>query len=535
MQILHNAKIYTLSQKQTNATALVIDDHAPLEGRILAVGSDREILDVFGFRANIKDMNGAVILPGLTDAHVHFCYYAHSLIKIDLFNLSKSETLSRVAQRAKETPHGKWVLGHGFNQNNWTEGFPTAFDLDKVSPDNPVLLTSSSLHSAWCNTAALKTAGVTAATADPKNGRLGRKENGEPDGMLFETAESLISKSIPKPNLEENKKAIKIAQQQFWEMGLTGLHDFDGIPCFQALQALNKNSDLKLRISKTLPVDKLDHFIQSGIQSGFGDNLLRIGGIKVFADGALGPHTAAMLQGYEDQSENFGMLFMDGEELFEISRLAVQGGFSMAVHAIGDKANHEILKGFSQLRKFEQKNDIPHPRHRIEHVQLLHPDDLGELAKLDIIASMQPIHATADMKMADKYWGKRSRYGYAWKSLSQRGTHLALGSDAPVDSPNPFWGIHAAITRQRPDGSPGPEGWYPEERLSVGEAIAGYTTGPAYAAGMENRLGQLSPGFLADLIVLDNDPFTCKSAQIRDFKPKATMVGGDWMWENSEQ
>ena len=530
MQILHNAKIYTQDRKTPTATALVIDDHAPLAGRILAIGSDTEILDSFSHRAKIQDMQGAVILPGLTDAHIHFRYYAHSLSKIDIFEASKAETLRRVAERAKNSPPGKWVLGHGFNQNNWAEGFPTASDLDEVAPNNPVLLTSASLHSAWCNTVALKTAGITVATPDPKNGRIGRKENGEPDGMLFETSEHLVSKFVPKPSLHDDMEAMKVAQKQLWQYGLTGIHDFDRISCFKALQELHKSGDLKLRVSKTLPLEQLEPIIESGIRTGFGDDLLRIGGIKVFADGALGPQTAAMLEGYELDKENVGMLFLDGEEFFEKASMAANSGLSMTVHAIGDQANHEMLKGFDQLRKYEKANHLPHLRHRIEHVQLLHPDDFDKFSNLDIIASMQPIHATDDMDMADKYWGERAQNSYAWQTLKKKGARLAFGSDAPVDSPNPFWGIHAAVTRQRPDGYPNLDGWQSNERLSVEDAIAGYTTRPAFAAEMESHLGKLGSGYLADLIVLNDDPYTCDPTQLREIKPQATMVGGDWVW-----
>jgi predicted amidohydrolase YtcJ len=309
------------------------------------------------------------------------------------------------------------------------------------------------------------------------------------------------------------------------------VHDFDRADSFAALQTLHKGGELKLRVLKSLPVEILEQAVEVGLRSGFGDDLLRIGGIKVFADGALGPHTAAMFEPYIGEPDNRGMLFLDGEELFEIGRKAASGGLSLAVHAIGDKANHEVLNGFKQLRKFEADEGLPHLRHRIEHVQLLHPDDLGKLADFGIIASMQPIHATSDMLMADTSWGDRSRYGYAWRTLLDKGIRMVFGSDAPVDSPNPFLGIHAAVSRRRVDGSPGPEGWYPEQRITGEEALHGYTTGPAYAAGMEDRLGKLAPGCLADLIVLDSDPFTCPPEALRGIKPKATMVGGDWVWE----
>ena len=532
MQILHNAKIYTLNDEQPNATALVIDDHAPHAGRVLAVGEDKDILKEFGGRGKAQDMEGAVILPGLTDAHIHFKNFSLNLQKVDLFGASKEECIQRVAKRAKETPPGTWIEGHGWNQNDWPEGFPNAADLDAVTPDHLVYLTQVSLHSAWVNTAALKAAGIAAETPNPPNGEIQRDESGNPTGVLLETAAELADKIIPEPSMEEYLQAVQAGQEALWQMGITGVHDYDRIVCFTILQNFHQRGGLKLRVFKTLPLERLENALEVGLRSGFGDDILWIGGIKIFMDGALGPQTAAMLQPYIGEPENKGMLFMDGEELFEIGRKASSGGLSLAVHAIGDAANHETLKGFAQLRGFEKSEGLAHPRHRIEHVQLLHRDDLDKLANLDLIASMQPIHATSDMVMADAFWGDLSQYGYAWRTLLDNGTRMAFGSDAPVDSANPFHGIHAAVTRRRADGSPGPEGWYPEGRIKIEEALNAYTIGPAYAAGMEDRLGQLAPGFLADLVILDTDPFTCQPEEIREIKPKATMVGGDVVWQS---
>jgi predicted amidohydrolase YtcJ len=260
--------------------------------------------------------------------------------------------------------------------------------------------------------------------------------------------------------------------------------------------------------------------------------MLRIGSIKMFADGALGPRTAAMLEPYEGEPGNRGMLFVDREEIFEQARTAAKGGLSMTIHAIGDRANHEVLAAYAQLREFENSEGLPNLRHRLEHSQIVHPEDFKKFTEHDIIASVQPIHATSDMLMADRYWGERAQYSYAWRTLMENRVRMSFGSDAPVDSPNPFWGIHAAVTRQRRDDSPSSEGWYPEQKLTVEEAFDGYSIGPAYAAGMENNLGMLAPGFLADLIVVETDPFKCPPEQLQEIKPSATMVGGDWVWRN---
>jgi predicted amidohydrolase YtcJ len=241
-----------------------------------------------------------------------------------------------------------------------------------------------------------------------------------------------------------------------------------------------------------------------------------------------------MLQPYEGEPENRGILLLDSEELYEQGRQAIDSGLSLAVHAIGDRANHEVLNAFDQLRRYESEHRRSKLRHRIEHVQLIHPDDVDRLAGLGIVASMQPIHATSDMYMADRYWGDRSAYAYAWRKQLDAGALLAFGSDAPVESPNPFWGLHAAVTRRRADGSPGADGWYPDQKLNMYEALAGFTKGPAYLAGMEDRLGRLSPGYLADLLVLPLNPFQCHPDEIKDIQPLATMVGGQWTFNELE-
>jgi len=281
-------------------------------------------------------------------------------------------------------------------------------------------------------------------------------------------------------------------------------------------------------------VEDLSHAHALGLTSGFGDDWLRLGQVKAFADGALGPHTAAMFQPYEDDPGNRGELFLDVEELVETGKMAVDAGLGMAVHAIGDRANHVVLDAYEQLRRYERERFPGQPplRHRIEHVQLLHPQDLGRLAQLEVIASMQPLHATSDMLMADRFWGVRSVHSYALRTQLQQGARLAFGSDAPVESPNPFWGLHAAVTRRRRDGAPGPQGWHAEQCLPFQTALEAFTLGPAYLAGMEDRLGRLAPGALADLIVLEVDPFHCPADDLHTIQPVATLIGGDWVWQS---
>lgn len=529
MLILANAKIHTLDPKNPKVSALAIQPAAENMARIVAVGEADQLKQEFS-GAKVEDMDGQVILPGLTDAHVHFRQYSLGLHDIFCDTATRVECLEIVRARAAQSKPGAWIRGHGWRQNGWPEGFGNAALLDAAAPRNPVYLSAASMHAGWANSAALKAAGITSETADPPSGQIQRDERGRPTGILLEEAMQLVARAIPQTTLEEDTQAMRGAQLQLWSYGLTGLHDFDRTRSFRALQTLRERGELKLRVHKQLPVEKLDHVIETGLQSGFGDDLLRIGAIKVFMDGALGPRTAAMFEPYEGEPQNRGMLLVDGEQLLEWSQKAALGGLKMAVHAIGDRANHEVLNAFEQLRGFEKKNNLPARRHRVEHLQVLHPDDLKRFGQLGLIASMQPIHATSDMQASEKYWGTRSQYAYGWRTQLQAGAVLAFGSDAPVESPNPFLGIHAAVTRRRADGSPGSDGWYQKQRLSLQGALDGFTRGPAYVAGMEDRLGQLAPGYLADLIVLDEDPFEIDAHELRNVKPAATMVGGEWVW-----
>lgn len=525
MKILFNARIHTLDQIRAQASVLVID-----RDRVAAIGGP-ELFDSFSARASLEDMGGRVILPGLTDAHIHLMNYGLSLQKVDVETPTKAECLRRVAGRAQAASPDAWILGHGWQQNDWGGEFGSANDLDQAAPRNPVYLTAKSLHAGWANSAALKLVGITVNTPDPENGKILRDAAGQPTGILLESAMSLIESSMPQPTLADAADAIRAALPRLHRMGLTGAHDFDYRAAFMALQDLRASGDLRLRVVKSVPPDLLDHAHALGLRSGFGDDILRIGSYKTFMDGALGPRTAAMFQPYLNEPENRGILNLDGEELFEMGRKAADSGLSMAVHAIGDRAVHEVLDAYEQLRAYEREHQLPRLRHRIEHVQIIHPDDAGRLAELGVIASMQPIHAVSDMLAADHWWGERAKLAYAPRTQLEAGASLAFGSDAPVESPNPFLGLHAAVARRRADGSPGPEGWYPEQRLSMAEALAGFTTGAAYAAGMEDRLGRLSPGYYADLIVLEEDPFTCAPDSLLTMQPVATMLGGEWVWQ----
>lgn len=532
MKIIYNARIYTLDEKNPIHSAMALKD-----GQIVALGDDDQILTQFGRGAQTRNLDGAPVIPGLIDAHIHLRFYALSLQNIDCEVPTLAECLQRVAERAQETPDGEWVLGHGWNQNDWSTPlsggvFPTAADLDEVAPNNPVFLTAKSLHTGWANSAALQAAAINQNTPHPNDGTILHDEHGHPNGILLEGALWLVEGAVPEPSGIKLADSINQAQHHLWGMGITGIHDFDRRACFDALQRLHQNEQLGLRVVKHIPVEDLSHAAALGVRTGLGDDFLRIGAVKAFADGALGPHTAAMLQPYESFPDNRGMLLLDSEQVLEYGQEAARAGLPMTVHAIGDRANHEVLNAFEQLRKFESTHLLARSaplRHRIEHVQIIHPDDAARLAQLNIIASMQPFHATSDMLTADRYWGERSANAYAWRTQLDHGAVLAFGSDAPVESPNPFWGLHAAVTRQLADGTPGPEGWYPTQRLSISEALLAYTQGAAYAAGTEISQGKLAPGFWADLTVLDSDPFECTAEEIRDIQVLGTMVAGEWV------
>jgi len=288
---------------------------------------------------------------------------------------------------------------------------------------------------------------------------------------------------------------------------------------------------LRLRVQKSIPSEYLDQAIQNGYRTGAGNEWLWIGGVKEFMDGALGPQTAAMLAPYQD-SDAVGMLLKSEEEIINLGMKAADHGLSLSIHAIGDLANRTLINALEKIRGHEKASNIQPLPHRIEHVQLIDPADLPRMARMDIIASMQPIHATSDMEMAEAYWGKRTPYAYAPKKQFDLGTKVIFGSDAPVESPNPWLGIHAAVTRRRVDGSPGPEGWHPEERVSLAQALAAFTVNPAQAAGRGHIQGKLIRGYWADLVVLDTNPADCAPHELPFIKAAGTMVAGDWVYRD---
>jgi predicted amidohydrolase YtcJ len=525
-KILFNGNIVTLTKKASPVSALAIARET-----IVAYGTDAEILPLATSRTVKENLERRTVIPGLTDAHLHWLWTARAMRYVDVFEVpTKTVALARVAERVKDTAPGEWVIGHGWSQSVWSDkAFPTAADLDTVAPNHPVCLHAKSGHAVWVNSTAMRVAGI---PANVTNEGIQHDGSGQPTGIFFETAAELITAHIPDPNLEQIAELMQDAQQLALASGLTGCHDFDGPNCLRVLQMLRERDQLSLRFVKNINDSWVDHAYEIGLRWGFGDDWLRIGGVKMFADGALGPLTALMLDPYETDPKNTGMAVLSKEEMREQVSKASIAGLPSTIHAIGDQAVRTVLDVYADIRKEEAARGITpdQRRHRIEHVQNVHPDDAHRLAALDIIASMQPIHATSDMDMAERYWGDRCERAYNARLQIDQGAVVAFGSDSPVDPFDPFAGIYAAVTRRRPDGSPGENGWYPELRLTVEEALRGFTIGPAYAAGMEDRLGKLAPGYLADLVVLDRDLMSIPPDEILDMASHvvATMVGGQW-------
>jgi hypothetical protein len=522
--VLYNGTVHTMHPALPRATALAIAGN-----RIVAVGDDAEMRALLGQDGQAVDLEGRTAVPAFTDSHLHFMSWGLSLREIDLAGVpALEEALARVAERAEATPTGQWLTGRGWDHSLWSGGnLPTRHGLDGAAPDHPVWLRRKCGHVGWANSRALALAGITSETPDPPGGAIERAAGGEPTGILKETAMDLVSGLIAEPTMAEAAEAIQAATAAAHRHGLVNVHTMEGAVALRAFQQLRAGAELEMRVLIQIPEENLEAAARLGLRSGLGDERLRIGGVKIFADGALGARTAAMLAPYEGEPDNRGIAIAEGEALTGLVRQASRAGLAAFVHAIGDRANREVLDAIEASRRAGEGLQL---RHRIEHVQILHPDDVPRLARLGVIASMQPLHATQDMLLADALWGKRCTGAYAWRSLLNSGAVLAFGSDAPVEDLSVLAGIHAAVTRRRPDGSPGPEGWIPQERLSAAQALWAYTVGAAYASGEETIKGSLAPGKLADVAVLSRDILAIPPEDILDTEVVATLLDGRFVY-----
>jgi len=472
------------------------------------------------------DLQGQIVWPGLVDSHLHLAFLADQMAAVDCETDSLAECLARVEAKSQGLDQGDWIIGYGWNHNAWLPArYGTAAELEQVSSGHPTVLYAKSLHASWVNETALRAAGIDPNRADPEGGRILRDPEGKPTGILLENAMHLVDAIVPPLAGKRLEGMLKNAQAQLLSYGITGVHDFDREASYQALLALDAAGELVLRVRKNLHAERLHEIAAEELRSGSGSEHLFLGSLKYFADGALGSQTAAMLSPYEN-SDSAGILLMDADEVYAQGLRAAQVGWPLAVHAIGDLAVRSVLDGYARLRAWEREHKRPHLPHRIEHLQLITPEDQPRLKDLDVIASMQPLHATSDMFTADRHWGSRSANAYAFNSLLKQGAQLIFGSDAPVESANPFLGLHAAVTRRRVSGEPGTEGWYPQQRISLAQALDSYTTHPALSCGLGQSLGRIAVGCLADLIVLPNDPFRMDPQDLWQVAPDMTLVGG---------
>jgi len=521
--VIHNAHIWTGDPARPTASAAVVRD-----GKFAHVGDQTEINAAPG--AKVLDLGGRFLMPGFTDAHVHLLATGLGMGAVQLKEVpSIEEALRRVRERVAVSPASSWVTGAGWDQNLWPGAtFPSRHQLDGISPEHPVVLTQASGHCTWLNSAALRAAGITGATASPEGGAIDIGDDGEPTGILRDNASRLVTEVMPRPTQTDRIAAIEEAVRGAHRLGVTAVHPMDvGRGEFQALHALNDSGRLHLRVRLFLSHQKLDEWIERGITTGDGDDMLRIGGVKFFTDGALGSLTAWMFDPYE-HSTACGFPLQPVEDLERDVRHCLERGIAPAVHAIGDRANHEALNIFERARAL-----APALPRRIEHAQLLRADDVARFAALGVAASVQPIHARQDQHKSDRSWGPRGRLAYAYRSLQSSGADLAFGSDAPVETMDPLAGIHAAVTRRNADGEPA-GGWYPEQRVGTEDALRHYTAGPAKAVGEVESFGRIAKGYHADFIVLSEDPLSLTDPmRLCQLRVDMTALGGEIVYQRT--
>jgi predicted amidohydrolase YtcJ len=534
--VLVNGSLWTANSTQPWAEAVAIDGD-----RILAVGRTAEIKRLASKKTKVIDLNGALVLPGFIDSHTHFLEGGFSLSSIQLRDVTSRERfVKRVEEKAQGLGKGEWIL-----QGNWDhEQFsppelPRREWIDGVSPQNPVCVSRYDLHIVLANSLALEIGGITKKTESPQGGEIQKDpETGEPTGILRDAAIDLVMRHIPKPSLKANLEAAEAALRHARELGVTSLNDMADessfAACLEVYQELLREGELTARVHLYIPIDEMDLVEQLRLKTPFGNDWLAVGGLKGFSDGGLGASTAYFFEPYTDNPNTSGLLApqMFPEGIMEKRVLqADKAGLQVAIHAIGDKANSIILNIFAKTLAQNGKRDR---RWRIEHAQHLRPEDIGRFSELGVIASVQPFHAIDDGRWAEAKIGKeRCRTTYAFKSLLDSGATLALGSDWPVAPLNPLVGIYAAVTRRTTDGK-NPDGWFPEEKISLDEAIKGFTLNGAYAEFSERIKGSLEVGKLADLVVLDQNLFKIAPEKIKDARVTLTVVGGKIVYDRSE-
>lgn len=485
-----------------------------------ALPEDPEIIRIDG--------NGRTLLPGLVDAHGHVLSYGLSLLRVDLTGTqSEEEAVARIREFSEQNGNLEWIQGRGWNQVLWTSNeFPSAATLDEYFGDTPLWLTRVDGHAGWANSAAMDLAGVNAATIDPDGGQIIRDTEGRPTGTFVDNAMDLITGNIPELSVEEQAFALRKALYELAAQGLTSVHDA-GISArtLQAYQLLLDEGPLPIRVNAMLGAGdpQLPELLAAG-HIASADGTFTVNSIKISADGALGSRGAAMIEDYSDMAGHRGLLLLEPQRLYEVMEMAMKANFQVNIHAIGDNANKLVLDNFAVLIPETGTRNL---RHRIEHAQILRYEDILRFAELGVIPSMQATHATSDKNMAQDRIGEiRIQGAYAWRKLMDAGAIIANGSDFPVESPNPFYGLHASITRQDHQNTP-EGGWFPEERMTTTEAFASFTVDAAYAGHQENELGSLLAGKAADFILIDQDIFADSPTQIWRATVSETWVSGN--------
>ena len=522
--IVVNANIYTVDEAQPKASAFAVRD-----GRFLAVGDD-----VSGHRGPgtvVIDARGATVLPGLIDSHAHLAGLGASLQVLDLRQAgSADEIVEMVREAVGKAQPGAWIQGRSWDQTRWPgQQFPNADQLSSVSPDNPVYLTRVDGHAGWVNRKALEIAGVTSGTPDPPGGSIHRDKNGNLTGILVDRAQGLVGSKLPGPTREQIREQLATAARECARLGLTTVHDAGvGNDVLESYRELIASHRLPLRVYAMIggDGDLLREYLKRGPEIG---DYLTVRSVKLMGDGALGSRGAAMKEHYSDDPGNRGLLITDRETVERVARAAVKHGFQVNTHAIGDRANHEVLEAYGAV--LGGANDR---RFRIEHAQIVCPEDFELFKKYSVVPSMQATHATSDMRWVEKRIGAdRVRGSYAWRRFLSMGLPIPNGSDFPVEDPNPLWGFHASVTRQDHEGNP-PGGWMPDQRMTRGEALKSWTINGAYAAFEEHEKGSITPGKLADFILLSDDIMEIPPEKILQTRVTMTVLGGEVVYRETK-
>jgi predicted amidohydrolase YtcJ len=533
--VIDNANGYTLDAKgdMVQFASMAFDDN----GRIIAVGSAK---DVAGRAPNARhvDLQGRTVLPGLIDAHGHVFGLGAMLTQLDLSgSTSLDGALTSIRDYARANPQQAWVRGRGWNQEIWKLGrFPTAKELDGAVMERPVWLERVDGHAGWANSRVLALAGITNSTPDPAGGKIVRDENGVATGVLVDAAQGLVTKVLPQQTEQEGRQMLDRALQNMASVGLTSVHDA-GITVGEdkLYRDYADHGKLSARIYAMIGGTgaDFDQLAKNGPLPSYGKDMYALRAVKLYADGALGSRGAALLAPYSDDPHSHGLLFHTNKEIDAMITKAIRKGYQVNVHAIGDAGNKQILDTFAKEipANHATANRADDARHRIEHAQVVTPGDIPRFKSIGIIPSMQPTHATSDKNMAETRIGaERMKGAYAWRTFLQQGSRIACGSDFPVEAPNPFFGIHAAVTRQDKDGQP-IAGWYPEQEMSLKEAFRCFTLDAAYAGHQEKTLGSLEAGKYADFIVIDRDMFKISPYDIYKIGVLETWVAGRQVYQ----